>query len=153
MISELDSGQVPTGDELVMAWGDGLLEQMSRKGRARFAVGRFTAVENDTAVMVLPNEPHRQRCEDLRGELEAVLTSHFGAPLSVQLVVEDGSVAAAPIDRSASSEALPKPVRGAMVGDRSKLQSEDEVDLTDLVDADIAEGSVSYTHLTLPTKA
>lgn len=141
MISELDSGQVPTRDELVMAWGDGLLEQMSRKGRARFAVGRFTAVENDTAVMVLPNEPHRQRCEDLRGELEAVLTSHFGAPLSVQLVVEDGSVAAAPIDRSASSEALPKPVRGAMVGDRSKLQSEDEVDLTDLVDADIAEGS------------
>ena len=86
--TEETSGAVPTLDELVMAWGDGLLEQMQRKGRARFSAGRFIAVEDGTAVMGLPNEPHRKRCEDLRGELEVVLAARFGATVPFRLVVD-----------------------------------------------------------------
>ena len=121
------SGPIPSYDELVGAWADGLLEQMSRKGRARFAAGRFTAVDDGTAFMGLPNEPHRKRCEDLRGELEAVLAVRFGATVPVRLVVDDGSA-----DRASSTRSNPE---------QRKPQADDEVDLAALVDADAAEGS------------
>lgn len=121
-------GTSPTRDELVLAWGDELLDSMSRKGRARFAAGRFIAVEDGAAVMALPNEPHRKRCEDLRGELEAVLAARFGATVPVRLVVDDGAAAPAPAEKEAVAKA-PEP------------QADEEVDLSDLVDADAAEGS------------
>ena len=121
------SGPLPSHDELAGAWSDGLLEQMSRKGRARFSAGRFIAVEDGTAVMGLPNEPHRKRCEDLRGELEVVLAARFGATVPVRLVVDDGS-----IDRASSTRPASEP---------HKPQDDDEVDLSALVDADGAEGS------------
>ncbi len=122
-------GTVPTRDELVLAWGDDLLDRMSRKGRARFAAGRFTAVEDGAAVMALPNEPHRKRCEDLRGELESVLAARFGTAVPVRLVVDDGSVPPDPVEQQATAAKAPEP------------QAEEEVDLSDLVDADAAEGS------------
>ncbi|MEC8946822.1 MAG: DNA polymerase III subunit gamma/tau [Actinomycetota bacterium] len=121
------SGSFPSHDELAAAWSDGLLEEMSRKGRARFSAGRFIAVEDGTAVMGLPNEPHRKRCEDLRGELEVVLAARFGATVPVRLVVDDGSA-----DRASSTDPTPEP---------HKPQADDEVDLSALVDADAAEGS------------
>ena len=121
------SGPIPSYDELAGAWSDGLLEQMSRKGRARFSAGRFTAVDDGTAVMGLPNEPHRKRCEDLRGELEAVLADRFGATVPVRLVVDDGSA-----DRASSTRSTPE---------QRKPEADDEVDLSALVDADAAEGS------------
>jgi len=121
------SGPLPSHDELVGAWSDGLLEQMSRKGRARFSAGHFIAVEDGTAVMGLPNEPHRKRCEDLRGELEVVLATRFGVTVPVRLVVDDGST-----DRASSTRPTPEP---------RKPQADDEVDLSALVDADAAEGS------------
>ncbi len=121
------SGPIPSYDELAGAWSDGLLEQMSRKGRARFSAGRFTAVDDGTAIMGLPNEPHRKRCEDLRGELEAVLADRFGATVPVRLVVDDGSA-----DRVSSTRSTPE---------QRKPEADDEVDLSALVDADAAEGS------------
>ena len=121
------SGPIPSYDELAGAWSDGLLEQMSRKGRARFSAGRFIAVEDGNAVMGLPNEPHRKRCEDLRGELEVVLATRFGTTVPVRLVVDDGST-----DRVSSTRSTPE---------KHKPQADDEVDLSALVDADAAEGS------------
>ena len=121
------SGPIPSYDELAGAWSDGLLEQMSRKGRARFSAGRFIAVEDGNAIMGLPNEPHRKRCEDLRGELEVVLATRFGTTVPVRLVVDDGST-----DRVSSTRSTPE---------KHKPQADDEVDLSALVDADAAEGS------------
>jgi hypothetical protein len=102
---------------------------MSRKGRARFSAGRFIAVEDGTAVMGLPNEPHRKRCEDLRGELEAVLADRFQTTLPVRLVVDDGHADAM---SSGGSTATPE---------ARTPQADDEVDLSTLVDANAAEGS------------
>ena len=125
----VSGGSIPSLDELVGAWADSLLEEMSRKGRARFAAGRFIAVEDGTAVMGLPNEPHRKRCEDLRGELEAVLAARFQTAIPVRLVVDDGP-------------GEPTPAVGATPTARPrKPQADDEVDLSDLVSADAAEGS------------
>ena len=123
------TGSVPNLDVLAGAWVDDLLEKMSRKGRARFSAGRFIAVEDGTAVMGLPNEPHRKRCEDLRGELEAVLADRFQTAIPVRLVVDDGPVE-------------PRSAAGAKtVSSPRQPEADDEVDLSALVDADAAEGS------------
>jgi DNA polymerase-3 subunit gamma/tau len=127
--ASVGGGFIPSLEELVGAWAGDLLEQMSRKGRARFSAGRFIAVEDGTAVMGLPNEPHRKRCEDLRGELEAVLADRFQTTLPVRLVVDDGHADAM---SSGGSTATPE---------ARTPQADDEVDLSALVDANAAEGS------------
>jgi DNA polymerase-3 subunit gamma/tau len=129
VVASVGGGSVPPLEELVGAWAGDLLEQMSRKGRARFSAGRFIAVEDGTAVMGLPNEPHRKRCEDLRGELEAVLADRFQTTLPVRLVVDDGPPDAMP---AAGTTATPE---------ARTPQADDEVDLSALVDANAAEGS------------
>ena len=123
-------GQVPTGtattltrDELVLAWGDDLLDRLGRKARARFSAARFVAVEDGTAVMALPNEPHMRRCEDMRPELEKALADRFGVAVPVRLIV-DGD----------TRQSVREPVVATPVADEA-------VDLDGLVDADIAEGS------------
>jgi len=121
----------PSRDELVMAWGDDLMDRLSRKARARFSAARFIDVQDGTAVMALPNEPHLRRCEDLRGELENVLAARFGGSLPVRLVVDDGSPA--PTQTPATKQ-RPIAVDESMVADES-------IDLDELVDADVAEGS------------
>ena len=123
-------GQAPTytattltRDELVLAWGDDLLDRLGRKARARFSVARFVAVEDGTAVMALPNEPHMRRCEDMRPELEKALADRFGVVVPVRLIV-DGDTR--------------QPVREPAV---VTPVVDEAVDLDGLVDADIAEGS------------
>ena len=122
---------VPSRDELVMAWGDDLMDRLSRKARARFSAARFIDVQDGTAVMALPNEPHLRRCEDLRGELENVLAARFGGSLPVRLVVDDGSPAPT---QTPAAKPRPTAVDESMVADES-------IDLDELVDADVAEGS------------
>ena len=124
----------PSRDELVMAWGDDLMDRLSRKARARFSAARFIDVQDGTAVMALPNEPHLRRCEDLRGELENVLAARFGGSLPVRLVVDDGSPAPT---QTPAAKPRPIAVDESMVAD----ESIDLDDLDDLVDADGAEGS------------
>ena len=126
--------QAPTGtaatltrDELVLAWGDDLLDGLGRKARARFSAARFVAVEDGTAVMALPNEPHMRRCEDMRPELEKALTDRFGVAVPVRLIV-DGD----------TRQSVREP---AMVTPAVDEAVDEAVDLDGLVDADIAEGS------------
>jgi hypothetical protein len=80
---------VPSRDELVQIWGDGLLAALPNKARARFRVGRFTDVEGSTAVFALPNEMHRSYCEEVRLEVEAALGARFGTAVPIRLVVDD----------------------------------------------------------------
>jgi len=80
---------VPSRDELVQVWGDGLLAALPNKARARFRVGRFTDVEGSTAVFALPNEMHRSYCEEVRLEVEAALGARFGTAVPIRLVVDD----------------------------------------------------------------
>ena len=112
-----------TRDELVLAWGDDLLDRLGRKARARFSVARFVAVEDGTAVMALPNEPHMRRCEDMRPELEKALADRFGVAVPVRLIVEGDT------RQSVREPAMVTPA------------VDEAVDLDGLVDADIAEGS------------
>ena len=99
------------------------MDRLGRKARARFSAARFVAVEDGTAVMALPNEPHMRRCEDMRPELEKALADWFGVAVPVRLIV-DGD-----IRQSVQEPAVVTPV------------VDEAVDLDGLVDADIAEGS------------
>jgi DNA polymerase III subunit gamma/tau len=99
------AGVIPSRDELVQAWGDELLFRLSNRARARFRVGRFTAVENGAAVFALPNETHRSYCDEVRPEVEALLAEHFGRAVPMRLVVDDEAATAAPGRATAAAAA------------------------------------------------
>lgn len=89
--------EAPTGttvvDELspsgvAQAW-ERTAPALSGSVKARFAAARFVGVEAGAAVLALPNEMHRQRCEELRSTVEAALSDRFGGPVPVRLVVDD----------------------------------------------------------------
>ncbi len=80
---------LPSRDELVQVWGDGLLAQLPNRARARFRVGRFVDVDASTAVFALPNETHRSYCEEVRLDVEAALATRFGTAVPIRLVVDD----------------------------------------------------------------
>jgi len=86
--SATPAGEMPSRDELTKAWGDQVLDNLPQKARARFRVGRFTEVESGVAVFALPNPIHKDRCEELRSDVEQVLSAHFGAKVRIKLVVE-----------------------------------------------------------------
>jgi DNA polymerase III subunit gamma/tau len=94
-------GQFPTRDQLVESWGDVLLDKMPQRAKARFRMGRFVAVEHGKAVFALPNAIHRDRCEEVRNEVEPVLRSHFGVRIPLQLIIDEGGSA---LEETASTE-------------------------------------------------
>ncbi len=95
----------PSRAEVTKAWGDGLLASLSTRARARYKVGRFVEGEEGTATFALPNEVHRAYCEEMKAEVQSVLSSHFGVPIELVLVVDP--------------EAPVKEVRGGGVKDAS----------------------------------
>ena len=82
------TGDLPSREELTMAWGDELLGRLPQKAKPRWAGGRWLAVEGGAALYALPNDVHRQRCEEFRADVESVIAAHFGRTVPVRLVVE-----------------------------------------------------------------
>jgi len=87
---------LPTRDELTLAWGDRVLDQLSPKAKALYKPGRFTLVDGDAAEYALPNAVHVQRCERVRSDVEAALAAEFGRPVPLRLVVDEASSAPPP---------------------------------------------------------
>jgi DNA polymerase-3 subunit gamma/tau len=96
---------------LVQAWGDHVIGRLRPKAKALFQAGRFVGVDGERAVFGLPNETHRSRCEEVRGEIEAALAEQFGRPIGLELVVDPG--AEPPRSRSASPEEPSRPMAAA----------------------------------------
>jgi DNA polymerase III subunit gamma/tau len=97
-------------DTLTEAWGDGILQSLPARAKARFASGRFVAVDERGAHFALPNAAHRDQCAEQQGLVEAALAAHFGAPVKLVLVIDDGGTGTAPLvgtgpagDRTATS--------------------------------------------------
>jgi DNA polymerase-3 subunit gamma/tau len=117
------AGELPTRDELVLAWGDAVLPTLPAKAKSRFAPGRFLRVDADSVVFGLPNKIHAAKCEEVRPEVEAALAAHFGRATPLRIIVDEG--------------APPPPVRGATSPPDSENE-EEVVDLTELTDAEDA---------------
>jgi DNA polymerase-3 subunit gamma/tau len=90
------AGNLPTRDELTLAWGDRVLDQLPAKAKALYKSGRFIEVDGTAAVYGLPNKVHMQRCERVQGDVETALAAEFGRPVPLRLVVDEVSSAPPP---------------------------------------------------------
>lgn len=113
------SGAIPTRDELTLAWGDKILDSISPRAKARFRGGHW--VDAPTPTFALPTEIHRQRCDEVRLEVQEAISQHFGTRLDLKLVVDAEGPSAAPRSGPAPTPQEPDdPVED--VGDVSELE-------------------------------
>jgi DNA polymerase-3 subunit gamma/tau len=100
------NGAAPDRDALVEAWGDHLLRQLPARAKALYSSGRFVSVEGSTALFAVPGQAYLRRCEELRPLVEEALTGHFGAPVSLRLIVDDGGdgSGAAPVEPAGGTQ-------------------------------------------------
>ena len=83
------SGSFPTRDDLTAAWADEVFPKLPQRARARFrGVGRWIKGPEGVATYALPNEHHRNYCEEVRADVEAALSERFGVRVLVKLIVE-----------------------------------------------------------------
>lgn len=59
--------------------------------KAMFSAGRFVGLEGEAAVLALPNDMHRQKCEQKRADVERVLSDRLGSPVTLRLVVDSAA--------------------------------------------------------------
>ena len=163
-------------------WDDTVKPSLRGMTRAVFSPATFVRCDASSITLSLPNETHRNKCEQHRDAVEKALSAEVGSPVSVELVAGDGAgagagvgvgggggaggtqdrppaepsaaprptadtVASAPAPQgsapqaSASNRAPQSPVDEAPMPDDEGdaevyvLPEDDEVDLTDLVDA------------------
>ena len=88
-------------DSLTEAWGDGILQSLPARAKARYASGRFVSVDDQGVHFALPNSAHRDQCAEQQVAVEAALTAHFGTKIALVLDIDEA--AAPPASRSSSS--------------------------------------------------
>jgi DNA polymerase III subunit gamma/tau len=88
------TGAALSHEALTAGWPH-VMGGLSNKARARYQAGRWTD-PGPPAVFALPNPIHRDRCEDVRDEVEAALAAHFGHPVALTLVVDGQSPGSPP---------------------------------------------------------
>lgn len=79
-----------------MAWGDRILASLRPAVKVYVATGRFLASEGSTAIYALPDQGLLARAAAGREEVETALSAHFGRPVALKLVLDDGSAAPGP---------------------------------------------------------
>jgi DNA polymerase III subunit gamma/tau len=134
-------------DSLTEAWGDGILQSLPARAKARYASGRFVEVDDQGAHFALPNAAHRDQCAEQKALVEAALTDHFGAKVTLVLVIDDSAPAPAP--KSSSSAAPPgRSPRGAPRDPRPPEDEVEDVDPHDLIeDASTDQASAAEARL------
>ena len=76
-------------DALTEAWGDGILQSLPARAKARYASGRFVAVDDQGAHFALPNAAHRDQCAEQQSLVETALADHFGTKVALVLVIDE----------------------------------------------------------------
>ena len=134
-VAPAPKGDLPDRDALALAWGDEVLARLSKKAKARFAMGRFTEVVDGVAVLALPNKPHLMRCTELVGEVEGALAEQFGVAVPIRLVVDEDAI------RPPPRPGVGKPADGKPAEEVVDEDEEESIDPDELVDADAVVGS------------
>lgn len=129
-------------------WTETVLPTLGGLTKAMFSVGRFVSADGATAVLALPNEVHRQKCEQKRPEVEAALSAALPAPVALTLIVDDDATTGDPYgsggSRSGGTSSGPhRPAAGGQAGRGGRAESEIETaddvlgggDVHDLEDA------------------
>jgi hypothetical protein len=74
-----------------MAWGDKILPGLRPAVKVYMASGRFVAVEEGMALFAVPDRGLLSRAEPNLAEVERAIGVHFGRPVPLKLVVDDGT--------------------------------------------------------------
>jgi DNA polymerase-3 subunit gamma/tau len=109
-------------DLLTMAWGDVILSTLSPRAKSRYAPSRFVAVDGRTAVMALPNDTYLQGCKQNSKEVEDAISSYFGVPVTIELIVESTKEVESPAADS-SANLLNKSSIDKLYKDRSSTDA------------------------------
>ena len=82
----------PVGDDIVLSyahieqiWAKEILPALAPKVRARFQASRLVGVEGQKVIFALPNPVHRDRCEQLKTEVELALSKVVGTSVLLSL--------------------------------------------------------------------
>ncbi len=118
---------LPSREEVVLAWGDTILANLSNKVRVRFQTGRFLASDASCVVFALPNQIHLDRCEEARDEVDEALGQHFGQPVAMRLTIDDDSTAPPPDIRPATTRTTSADPDEAEAFDPDELMDEETV--------------------------
>jgi DNA polymerase III subunit gamma/tau len=120
-------------DSLTEAWGDGILQSLPARAKARYASGRFVAVDDEGVHFALPNAAHREQCAEQQPVVEAALSEHFGTKVTLILQTDDSGTPQAA--RPGPSPAASGRSRGGVATAPAPPVDEDEyVDPSELID-------------------
>ena len=132
------SGRTLDRDSLTEAWGDGILQSLPARAKARYASGRFVAVDDQGVHFALPNAAHREQCAEQQPVVEAALSEHFGSKVTLVLDIDDTGT-------PSTAEAGPPPAvsgraRGGTATAIAAPVDEDEyLDPSELIDDTISD--------------
>jgi DNA polymerase-3 subunit gamma/tau len=77
--------------EISELWQQRALPGLSARARARFQAAKLVDVQEHTVRFELPNETHRERCEQLKSDVEESLSNLTGTNVQIELVVSSGA--------------------------------------------------------------
>jgi DNA polymerase III subunit gamma/tau len=120
-------------DHAAEVWSSAIVPTLKPFVRSIYSVPRLLGVRDGRLTLGAPNEAHRAKCEQHRGEVEAAAARVAGGPVPIALVVEAGGTHQDdhdddPRDRGTTARVVPLHPAGPPPAD-------DDVDIHDLVDA------------------
>jgi hypothetical protein len=108
-------------DQLVQAWGDHILRGLPARAKALYSAGRFVSTDGGAAVFALPNAAHCDRCRDVKSVVESAVSTHFGVPVVLELVVDGPGGQGELGDRPAAAGSGGRPPSGVAGGGGGRL--------------------------------
>lgn len=127
VIVEQPPGEFPSLDRLVEAWASTILDALPQQPRSRYRGGHFVGIDNGSAIFALPNPINRDRCEDVKNEVELALRNFFNVRVPLKLVVDNQS---APPVSDDSGMQLPPP---------AQVIEEEEIDFSETTEGEKVE--------------
>jgi DNA polymerase-3 subunit gamma/tau len=130
-LSTTDEAPAPAGEtQLSAEWWEEVRPQLKGMARAVFTPATFVSAAGDELTLALPNDVHRDKCEQQRTAVEATLTERAGRSVAIRLVVGPGGS-----EEAATGE--PAPAGGAADADPSSAETSNVHEKTPAADADI----------------
>jgi hypothetical protein len=123
-------------DTLTEAWGDGILQSLPARAKARFASGRFVAVDEQGAHFALPHAAHRDQCAEQLSIVESALERHFGTKVKLVLDIDD-EAASPPVRGTGSRRDIATRASSGGREDPGDVEEVHDLDPSELVDEEV----------------
>jgi DNA polymerase III subunit gamma/tau len=130
------------------------LEKQDRKAKALLIAGRFLSEDGDELVYAVPNAMHLERCREYAPVLNEVTARLLERSVRVELAVDADGMSGIVADPGATAATVMGTRRHLSVAPApveelpSQPQADDEVDLTELIDANDVNAPTMLSELT-----